>query len=58
MKDRPKGGPSNNECICVLYNQQVTGARPAANVTWYNNTIALDPADGKDKTSISTTTVS
>lgn len=34
----------------------VTGARPAANVTWYNNTIALDPEVDSDKRAISTVT--
>lgn len=47
-----------NVCFMLLCNQQVTGARPAANVTWHNNTVPLDPTDERDKTSISTTTVS
>lgn len=37
MKKKKK---QTNKQKCVL-NQQVTGARPAANITWYNNTTPL-----------------
>lgn len=40
----------------ILLKCLVSGARPAANVTWYNNTVALDPADVDDALDISTQT--
>lgn len=34
----------------------VSGARPAANVTWYNNTVAMDPGVDTQKRTITTLT--
>ncbi|XP_037031703.1 hemicentin-2 isoform X5 [Bradysia coprophila] len=40
----------------ILLQCLVVGARPAANVTWYNNTERLDPDENQDKRTITTRT--
>ncbi|KAJ6649403.1 Hemicentin-1 [Pseudolycoriella hygida] len=40
----------------ILLKCLVVGARPAANVTWYNNTERLDPNESRDKRTIETKT--
>lgn len=40
----------------ILLKCLVTGARPPANVTWYNNTRPLDPNTDTDRRQISTQT--
>ena len=41
--------------LCFFFTSpKVYGARPAANITWYNNTMPLDPQTDTEKRTITT----